>query len=112
MRLDFLRWPGWPCVGEARAAEEPGWRRVRAVGGLCSRADVRYGLPGTSSSTRHARRLIGHAVFLVGRSGLFRGLFFGFSKGIFLEASGPGGSAMTCVVVRQLSRLCWDCPFF
>lgn len=32
MRLDFLRWPGWPCVGEEL---EPGW--VRA-GGVCARS--------------------------------------------------------------------------
>jgi len=93
MRLDFFE-VAWLAVRRRRGAGSggawlgPGWRRVRAVGAagwvVCSRAVVRYGLLGTTTgSTRHARRLIGHGVFLVGRSGfflsLFRGLFFGFS---------------------------------
>jgi hypothetical protein len=108
MRLDFFE-VAWLAVRRRRGAGSggawlgPGWRRVRAVGAagwvVCSRAVVRYGLLGTTTgSTRHARRLIGHGVFLWVDRGFFSAFFGAFSlafrKGIFLEASDPG-SAMT-----------------
>ena len=97
MRLDFFE-VAWLAVRRRRGAGSggawlgPGWRRVRAVGAagwvVCSRAVVRYGLLGTTTgSTRHARRLIGHGVFLVGRSGVFSQPFSGPFLWLFVKGS-------------------------